>query len=79
MRFACLFVKKWVGVLEDWRQRRSLIDAFSRVATNTSRPPMRKTQAPQFWRMMLGDFEVTALNDGVVTYRTKRVLPPVVV
>jgi hypothetical protein len=25
--------------------------------------------------MMLGDFEVTALNDGVVAYRTKRLLP----
>jgi len=30
--------------------------------------PMMKTQAPGFYRMMLGDFEVTALNDGVVTY-----------
>ncbi|MEA3182478.1 MAG: hypothetical protein QOI59_6001 [Gammaproteobacteria bacterium] len=27
--------------------------------------PMSKTQ-PGFYRMMLGDFEVTALNDGVV-------------
>ena len=26
--------------------------------------PMIKTQAPGFYRMMLGDFEVTALNDG---------------
>jgi hypothetical protein len=40
---------------------------------------MRKTQVPQFWRMMLGDFEVTALNDGIVTYPTKRVLPTAVV
>jgi hypothetical protein len=36
--------------------------------------PMAKTQ-PGFYRMMLGDFEVTALNDGVVAYPTTRVLP----
>src|ERR1700680_4193338 len=36
--------------------------------------PMAKTQ-PGFYRMMLGDFEVTALNDGVVAYPTARVLP----
>lgn len=28
--------------------------------------PMQKTQAPGFYRMMLGDFEVTALSDGTV-------------
>jgi acetyl esterase/lipase/glyoxylase-like metal-dependent hydrolase (beta-lactamase superfamily II) len=36
--------------------------------------PMVKTQ-PGFYRMMLGDFEVTALNDGVVAYATTQVLP----
>src|SRR5580704_15952763 len=36
---------------------------------------MVKTQAPGFYRMMLGDFEVTALNDGVVAYQTTQVLP----
>ena len=28
--------------------------------------PMMKTQAPGFFRVMLGDFEVTAINDGTV-------------
>ena len=28
--------------------------------------PISKTQAPGFYRMMLGDFEIIALNDGVV-------------
>jgi glyoxylase-like metal-dependent hydrolase (beta-lactamase superfamily II) len=28
--------------------------------------PMQKTQAPGYYRMMLGDFEITALNDGTV-------------
>jgi glyoxylase-like metal-dependent hydrolase (beta-lactamase superfamily II) len=37
--------------------------------------PMAKSQAPGFHRMMLGDFEITALNDGVVAYPTARVLP----
>jgi glyoxylase-like metal-dependent hydrolase (beta-lactamase superfamily II) len=36
--------------------------------------PIVATQ-PGFYRMMLGDFEVTALNDGVVSYPTARVLP----
>jgi glyoxylase-like metal-dependent hydrolase (beta-lactamase superfamily II) len=35
---------------------------------------MAKTQ-PGFYRIMLGDFEVTALNDGVVPFPTKVVLP----
>ena len=33
--------------------------------------PMVKTQ-PGFYRLMLGDFEITALNDGVVSYSTAR-------
>jgi len=36
--------------------------------------PRAKTQ-PGFYRLMLGDFEITALNDGVVAYSTKQVLP----
>lgn len=35
---------------------------------------MVKTQ-PGFYRIMLGDFEITALNDGVVDYPTGRLLP----
>jgi glyoxylase-like metal-dependent hydrolase (beta-lactamase superfamily II) len=36
---------------------------------------MVRTQAPGYYRMMLGDFEVTALNDGVIPYQTASVLP----
>jgi hypothetical protein len=36
--------------------------------------PAVKTQ-PGFYRLMVGDFEITALNDGVVPYQTTRVLP----
>lgn len=55
-----------------------LILAVSLVA---GQPPARAaaamvwTQAPGFYRMRVGDFEVTALNDGVVTYETHDVLP----
>ena len=37
--------------------------------------PMAKAQAPGFYHMMLGDFEITALNDGVVAYPTIQVVP----
>ena len=36
------------------------------VATAQAAAPMVKTQAPGYYRMMLGDFEVTAVSDGVV-------------
>ena len=36
--------------------------------------PMAKTQAPGFYRMMLGDFEVTALSDGTVKLPMKDLL-----
>ncbi len=36
--------------------------------------PMAKTQAPGFYRMMLGDFEVTALSDGTVKLPAKDLL-----
>ena len=50
--------------------------AFGICATTTLRgqAPMQKTQ-PGFYRMMLGDFEVTALNDGVVAYPISRLVP----
>ncbi len=36
--------------------------------------PMVKTQAPGYYRMMLGDFEVTALSDGTVDLKPKELL-----
>jgi glyoxylase-like metal-dependent hydrolase (beta-lactamase superfamily II) len=36
--------------------------------------PMAKTQAPGFYRMMLGDFEVTALFDGTVDLPVDKLL-----
>jgi glyoxylase-like metal-dependent hydrolase (beta-lactamase superfamily II) len=31
--------------------------------------PLQKTQAPGYYRMMLGDFEVTALSDGILSMK----------
>jgi hypothetical protein len=38
--------------------------------------PARQTkpQAPGFYRLIVGAIEVTALNDGVVPYRTAQIL-----
>ena len=46
----------------------SVVLAFSVGALPTAfaAAPMVKTSAPGFYRMMLGDFEVTALSDGTV-------------
>jgi glyoxylase-like metal-dependent hydrolase (beta-lactamase superfamily II) len=52
----------------------SLVVLFLTFVPAQASAPMVRTQ-PGFYRMMLGDFEVTALNDGVVAYPTTRVLP----
>jgi glyoxylase-like metal-dependent hydrolase (beta-lactamase superfamily II) len=36
--------------------------------------PMVKTQAPGYYRMMLGDFEITALSDGTLALRLTELL-----
>src|ERR1700674_1123433 len=36
--------------------------------------PVAKTTAPGFYRMMLGDFEVTALSDGTAEFPVDRLL-----
>lgn len=52
----------------------SLVIALWSLVPDQASAPMVKTQ-PGFFRMMLGDFEITALNDGVVPYPTAQVLP----
>lgn len=42
--------------------------AAGRPATAQGGVPPVGTQAPGYYRMMLGEFEITALNDGVVAY-----------
>ena len=46
----------------------------SLVSVAHAAAPMAKTQAPGFYRMMLGDFEVTAISDGTVKLPMKDLL-----
>ena len=46
------------------------------LAPAAAEAPIAKMQ-PGFYRMVLGGFEVTALNDGVIGYGMKQVLPDV--
>lgn len=50
--------------------------AFTLVATSTANAaaPMVKTSAPGYYRVMLGDFEVTALSDGTVALPVDKLL-----
>lgn len=47
--------------------------AFAPVSA-VAAAPMVQTQAPGFYRMMLGDFEVTALNDGTISLDVAKLL-----
>ncbi|MBY0340919.1 MAG: MBL fold metallo-hydrolase [Rhodocyclaceae bacterium] len=44
------------------------------VSTAQAAAPMVKTQAPGYYRAMLGDFEVTALSDGTVALPVDKLL-----
>lgn len=44
------------------------------TASTFAAGPMVKTQAPGYYRMMLGDFEVTAISDGTVKLPVKDLL-----
>ena len=44
------------------------------VSTAHAAAPMVKTSAPGYYRMMLGDFEVTALSDGTVNLPVDKLL-----
>lgn len=68
-----------IAALMKANARRSIVFAILALTIGGLRlaqaaAPMERSQ-PGFYRMMLGDFEVTALNDGVVSYATSRVLP----
>ena len=44
------------------------------IAAAHAAAPQLKTQSPGFYRMMLGDFEITALSDGTVDLKPKELL-----
>lgn len=52
----------------------ALTCALSLYVTAHAGPPPMKAQAPGFYRMMLGEFEITALSDGTVDLALTRLL-----
>lgn len=52
----------------------SLMAALAFVASAQAEAPMVKYQAPGYYRMMLGNFEVTALSDGTVALPVEKLL-----
>jgi glyoxylase-like metal-dependent hydrolase (beta-lactamase superfamily II) len=44
----------------------AILAFLGRTTVVTAAAPMQKTQAPGFYRMMVGTFEITALFDGMV-------------
>ena len=48
--------------------------AIAFLTTTHAAAPMVKTSAPGYYRMMLGDFEITALSDGTVNLPVKDLL-----
>ena len=51
-----------------------LAGSFMFLAASNAAAPQQKTQAPGYYRMMLGDFEITALSDGTVDLKPKELL-----
>jgi glyoxylase-like metal-dependent hydrolase (beta-lactamase superfamily II) len=62
--------------LSHWLARGTAMIAFAAFATGAAHAaaPQTKTQAPGYYRMMLGDFEVTALSDGTVALPVDKML-----
>ena len=59
------------------RLQRFLLAAASSLALASSAhaaAPQVKTQAPGYYRVMLGDFEITAISDGTVDLQPKQLL-----
>jgi glyoxylase-like metal-dependent hydrolase (beta-lactamase superfamily II) len=52
----------------------SLQKALSRSTSDATKPPSPKSQAPGFYRAMLGSFEVTALSDGTAPRHVDKIL-----
>ena len=61
--------------INHWLRRCFLAVAVSMLLTAAyAGAPQLKTQSPGYYRMMLGDFEVTALSDGTVKFSVAKLL-----
>jgi len=52
----------------------AIATSLALLGTAQAGAPQVKTQAPGFYRMMLGDIEITALNDGTLDLQPKQLL-----
>jgi len=50
------------------------ISLFTIAGAASASAPMQKTQAPGYYRMLLGDFEVTVLSDGILPFDVHELL-----
>ena len=57
-----------------WRAALVLASSFALATAAHAAAPQVKTSAPGFYRMMLGDFEITALSDGTVALPVDKLL-----
>ena len=60
--------------LARWLARCAAALTFVLASTAHAGAPMQKTQAPGWYRLMLGDFEVTALFDGAIDLEPTKLL-----
>jgi len=60
--------------LSRWLARGAAAVLVAAAAAAHAGAPMQKTQAPGFYRLMLGDFEVTALFDGALGLEPTKLL-----
>ena len=60
--------------LHKWALTAALMGCASFTGAALAAGPMVKSQAPAFYRLMVGDFEVTALSDGTVKLPVKDLL-----
>ena len=55
--------------------RNALLTLAMPLSSAMGQAPQLKAQGPGFYRFMVGTVEVTALNDGVISYKTADLLP----
>src|SRR5256885_8018725 len=60
--------------LARWLARGAAAVLVAAATASHAGAPMQKTQAPGFYRLMLGDFEVTALFDGAIGLEPTKLL-----
>lgn len=72
---APFFQELTVKSISSWTRWTAAAVAFATLSNMAlAAAPMHKTQAPGFYRLMLGDFEVTVLSDGALSFNVQSLL-----